>query len=154
MNSGAPYPGFPVELCGVGDFLAAFLKRKPHTLHWMESRTGNPGISRVFREMWDSADLRAFSLLHCTVGFREVRLFLRKSRVESGCLVYTRSENAVTAHFRTSRMTPRQSNEAHSSGRVPHVSHQRTWDEEDGAKPLRMLSLSEQPLPAKGLLSS
>jgi hypothetical protein len=29
---------------------------------------------------------RAFSLLLCTVGFREVRLFLRKSRVESGCL--------------------------------------------------------------------
>jgi hypothetical protein len=38
---------------------------------------------------------RAFSLLLCTVGFREVRLFLRKSRVESGCLVYARSENAV-----------------------------------------------------------
>jgi hypothetical protein len=46
-----------VELCGVGDLLAAFLKRKPHTLHWMESRTGNPGISLVFREMWDSANL-------------------------------------------------------------------------------------------------
>jgi hypothetical protein len=40
---------------------------------------------------------RAFSLLLCTVGFREVRLFLRKSRVESGCLVYTRSENAVAS---------------------------------------------------------
>ena len=40
---------------------------------------------------------RAFSLLLCTVGFGEVRLFLRKSRVGSGCFVYTRSENAVIA---------------------------------------------------------
>jgi hypothetical protein len=38
---------------------------------------------------------RAFSLLLCPVGLSEVRLFLRKSPVGSGCLVHTRSENAV-----------------------------------------------------------
>jgi hypothetical protein len=38
---------------------------------------------------------RAFSLLLCTVRFSEVRLFLKKSRVGSGCSVYTRSENAA-----------------------------------------------------------
>jgi hypothetical protein len=38
---------------------------------------------------------RAFSLLIYTVKFSEVRLFLRKSHVGSGCSVYTRSENAV-----------------------------------------------------------
>jgi hypothetical protein len=43
-----------VKLCGVGDLLAAFLKRKPHTLHWMESRTGNPGISRSLRDVGNS----------------------------------------------------------------------------------------------------
>ena len=31
---------------------------------------------------------RAFSLLLCTVGLGAVRLFLRKSRVGSGCFVY------------------------------------------------------------------
>ena len=41
--------------------------------------------------------LRAFSLLLCTVKPREVRLFLRKSHVGSGCSVYTRSENALAA---------------------------------------------------------
>jgi hypothetical protein len=38
---------------------------------------------------------RAFSLLLCTAKRREVRLFLRKSHVGSGCSVYTRSENAL-----------------------------------------------------------
>ena len=38
---------------------------------------------------------RAFSLLRCTVKRREVRLFLRKSHLRSGCSVYTRSENAL-----------------------------------------------------------
>ena len=38
---------------------------------------------------------RAFSLLLCTVKRREVRLFLRKSHVGSGCSVYTKSENAL-----------------------------------------------------------
>jgi hypothetical protein len=34
----------------------------------------------------------AFSLLLCTGKHSEVRLFLRKSRAEFGCPVYTRSE--------------------------------------------------------------
>src|ERR1700691_644720 len=38
---------------------------------------------------------RALSLLLCAVESGEVRLFLRKSRVGSGRLVYTRSEHAV-----------------------------------------------------------
>src|SRR5271156_4124680 len=37
----------------------------------------------------------AFSLLLCTGKGGEVRLFLRKSRVEGGCPVCTRSENAI-----------------------------------------------------------
>ena len=41
--------------------------------------------------------IRAFSLLLCTVKRREVRLFLRKSHVGSGCSVCTRSENALVA---------------------------------------------------------
>jgi hypothetical protein len=36
----------------------------------------------------------AFSLPLCTAGFSEVRLFLGKSRVVSGCSVNTRSEIA------------------------------------------------------------
>jgi hypothetical protein len=38
---------------------------------------------------------RVFSLLLCTGKRREVRLFLRKSHVGSGCSVCTRSENAL-----------------------------------------------------------
>ena len=43
------------------------------------------------------AGLECFSLLLCTVGLSGVRLFLRKSRVGNGRIVYTRSENAVAA---------------------------------------------------------
>jgi hypothetical protein len=38
---------------------------------------------------------RAFSLLLDTGESRDVRLFLGKSRVGSGCPVYTRSENGL-----------------------------------------------------------
>jgi hypothetical protein len=44
-----------------------------------------------------TAGFKAFSLLPCTGKSGEVRLFLRKSRAEIGCPVYTRSENAITA---------------------------------------------------------
>jgi hypothetical protein len=47
------------------------------------------------KKMEAEAQLRALSLLLCTVGFGEARLFLRNSRVGSGCFVYTRSENAL-----------------------------------------------------------
>jgi len=45
------------------------------------------------------APFRAFSLLLCTGKCSEVRLFLRKSRAEAGCPVYTRSENALGARY-------------------------------------------------------
>jgi hypothetical protein len=60
-------------------------------------------IGRAF-DVWQCADdlsevlqlvTRAFSLLLCTGKCSEVRLFLRKSRDGIGCVVYTRSENAV-----------------------------------------------------------
>src|ERR1700678_4554869 len=44
--------------------------------------------------------LSAFSLLLCTFKLSEVRLFLRKSHVESICSVCTRSENALARQSR------------------------------------------------------
>jgi hypothetical protein len=49
--------------------------------------------------------LRAFSLLLCTGKRREVRLFLRKSHVGSGCSVCTRSENAIAQGVGDSTLT-------------------------------------------------
>jgi hypothetical protein len=61
-------------------------------------RTADPSLS-VGMTKWmvvlDWALVRAFSLLLCTGKCSEVRLFLRKSRAEAGCPVYTRSENAL-----------------------------------------------------------
>jgi hypothetical protein len=37
-----------------------FLLRKPHTTRWMVPRTGNSGISLVFREMWGATVGRPF----------------------------------------------------------------------------------------------
>jgi len=54
---GAPHPGFPVKLVGVDELHAAFLNesrtRRPR---WVP-RTGNSGISLVFREMWETTAL-------------------------------------------------------------------------------------------------
>jgi hypothetical protein len=52
--TGAPHPGFPVRLGEVGELHAAFLDESRTRGRWLEQRTGNPGISLVFREMWDS----------------------------------------------------------------------------------------------------
>jgi putative addiction module killer protein len=46
---------------------------------------------------------KAFSLLLCTGKRGEVRLFLRQSRVEDSCPVYTRSENAIARIKRLER---------------------------------------------------
>jgi hypothetical protein len=54
---GAPHPGFPVRLGGVTELHAAFLNESRTRGRWLEQRTGNPGISLVFREMWDTTNL-------------------------------------------------------------------------------------------------
>jgi hypothetical protein len=45
-------PGFPVNVDGVGKLHAAFLNESRTRGRCLGSRTGNPGISLVFREMW------------------------------------------------------------------------------------------------------
>jgi hypothetical protein len=45
-------PGFPVKLVGVDELHAAFLNESRTRGRWLGPRTGNPGISLVFREMW------------------------------------------------------------------------------------------------------
>jgi hypothetical protein len=46
-----------VRLGEVVELHAAFLDESRTRGRWLEQRTGNPGISLVFREMWDSTDL-------------------------------------------------------------------------------------------------
>ena len=50
-------PGFPVKLVGVVELQAAFLNESRTRGRCLVPRTGNPGISLVFREMWDSTAL-------------------------------------------------------------------------------------------------
>jgi hypothetical protein len=52
--------GFPVKFVGVDVLHAAFLKESRTRSSGLVPRTGNPCISLVFREMWDTtnADLR------------------------------------------------------------------------------------------------
>jgi hypothetical protein len=52
--TGAPYPGFPVKRVGVDELHAAFLNESRTRGRLLGPRTGNPGISLVFREMWDA----------------------------------------------------------------------------------------------------
>ena len=50
-------PGFPVKSVGVDELHAAFLdESRTRGCCWVP-RTGNPGISLVFREMWDATAL-------------------------------------------------------------------------------------------------
>ncbi len=46
-------PGFPVELGGADELHAAFLKESRTRVCPSEPLAGNPGISLVFREIWD-----------------------------------------------------------------------------------------------------
>jgi hypothetical protein len=55
--TGAPYPRFPVKFVGVDEPHAAFLDESRTRGCCLVPRTGNPGISLVFREMWDSTDV-------------------------------------------------------------------------------------------------
>jgi hypothetical protein len=50
-------PGFPVKFVGVDELHAAFLDESRTHGRGLVSRTGNPGISLVFREMWDTTVL-------------------------------------------------------------------------------------------------
>ena len=52
-------PGFPVKSVGVDELHAAFLNESRTRGRRLVPRTENPGISLVFREIWDST---AFSL--------------------------------------------------------------------------------------------
>ena len=55
--TGAPHPGFPVTCGGVDALHAAFLNESRTPGSHLRPGTGNPGISLVLREMWDSTAL-------------------------------------------------------------------------------------------------
>jgi hypothetical protein len=46
-----------VKLDGVDELHAAFLNESRTRGRFLGPRTGNPGISLVFREMWDTTNL-------------------------------------------------------------------------------------------------
>jgi hypothetical protein len=53
----AHIPGFPVKFGGVDALYAAFLNESRTRSRLLDAHTGNPGISLVFREMWDTTKL-------------------------------------------------------------------------------------------------
>jgi hypothetical protein len=53
----APYPGFPVKFVGVDEPHAAFLNESRTRGRCLVPRTGNPGISLVFGEIWDTTEV-------------------------------------------------------------------------------------------------
>jgi hypothetical protein len=55
--TGAPHLEFPVKFVGVDELHAAFLNESRTRGLLLVPRTGNPGISLVFREMWDTTVL-------------------------------------------------------------------------------------------------
>jgi len=46
-----------VNFVGAAELHAAFLNESRTRGRWLVLRTGNPGISLVFREMWDTTAL-------------------------------------------------------------------------------------------------
>jgi hypothetical protein len=46
-----------VKFVGVDELHAAFLNESRTRGRWLVPRAGNPGISLVFREIWDTADV-------------------------------------------------------------------------------------------------
>jgi hypothetical protein len=50
-------PGFPVKFGNVDELYAAFLDESRTRGRRLVPRTGNPGISLVFREIWDTTDV-------------------------------------------------------------------------------------------------
>ena len=53
-------PELPVGVGEAGTLDAVFLIENRTRERWMELRTGNSGISLVFREMWGATDGRPF----------------------------------------------------------------------------------------------
>jgi hypothetical protein len=49
--------GFPAKLVGADELYAAFLNESRTLGRCLAPRTGNPGISLVFREMWDTTEV-------------------------------------------------------------------------------------------------
>ena len=56
-STGARTPGFPVKFGGLDALHAALLNESRTRGRLLVPRTGNPGISLVFREMWDTTVL-------------------------------------------------------------------------------------------------
>src|ERR1700677_4352862 len=75
-RTGAPHPGFPVEFVGVDELYAAFLNESRTRGCCLVPRTGNPGISLVFREMWDSTalPLTSWTPISCCGLFKQTAL--------------------------------------------------------------------------------
>src|ERR1700690_53507 len=62
QRTGVPHtPGFPVKFGGLGALHAAFLNESRTRGRLLGPRTGNSGISLVFREMWDPRTLTFFA---------------------------------------------------------------------------------------------
>jgi hypothetical protein len=59
-------PGFPAKFVGVDELHAAFLDESRTRGRCLVPRTGNPGISLAFREMWDSTALSLWLSIHPT----------------------------------------------------------------------------------------
>src|ERR1700677_529427 len=66
---GGPHPGFPVKFVCVDELHAAFPNESRTRGRCLEPRTENPGISLVFREMWDTTALNR-QLLAAQCAFR------------------------------------------------------------------------------------
>jgi hypothetical protein len=62
-------PGFPVKFGDKDKLYAAFLNESRTRGPLLVARTGNPGISLVFREVWDSEDLNGFAYEAKNWGF-------------------------------------------------------------------------------------
>ena len=73
---------------------------------WKANRLVPDRAMRRLAPVAASNPLEHFQFYPAPVKFSEVRLFLRKSHVGSGCSVYTRSENAVVAYSESGPMIP------------------------------------------------
>jgi hypothetical protein len=80
-------PGFPVKFVGVDELHAAFLNESRTRGRCLVPRTGNPGISLVFREMWDTTDVD-----------RKVRRTNRESEGKSSGIPYLAKNERDMGH--------------------------------------------------------
>jgi hypothetical protein len=115
-----------VRLGEVGELHAAFLDESRTRGRWLEQRTGNPGISLVFREMWDSTaliceDSRSDANLKGRIrGIPHLAKNKRDARIS--CTLH-RARVACAAFIEESRMKFINANKLHrKSGGVGHPS--------------------------------